>query len=198
MANVDKPNGFIPVKHMNGNPWNGMFNIYYVPSTDSTAIFRGDAVKLAGSSDTSGMYPTVAQAAAADTTIVGVAIGFGNTPQIAADVTDLSRNYRPASTGMYVAVVDDPSVVYEVQENGESDPFVAADVGLNCDIIVGSGNTTTGASGMEIDSDNVAEGSATAQLRLLRIVPREDNALGAHCRWLVRFNEHVHASTTGA
>lgn len=198
MANADRVNGFTPVKHKNGMTWNGMFNTYYVPATDSTAIFRGDLVKLAGSADSTGKYPDIAQSAAADTTNLGVAIAFSTTPYICADPTNLTRNYRPASTAMYVAVVDDPDVIYEIQENGETDPFVIADIGNNCDIVVAAGNTTTGASGMEISSDAYTESTATAQLRLLRVVPRDDNALGAHCRWWVTINEHVDSSTTGA
>ncbi|WP_456442282.1 hypothetical protein, partial [Psychroserpens sp.] len=74
MANLDRPAGFKPVKNLNGSPWNGKANVYYIPSTDDTAIFIGDAVKSAGSADATGMYPTVAQAAAGDT-IRGVIIG---------------------------------------------------------------------------------------------------------------------------
>ena len=49
MANSDAPSGFKPVKHLNGNPWNGKVNVYYIPATDGTATFIGDAVKSAGS-----------------------------------------------------------------------------------------------------------------------------------------------------
>ena len=197
MANVDKPSGFKPVQFLNGASWNGKFNIYYVPSTDNTAIYKGDLVAHGGTADATGKYPTVAQAAATGTTNIGVAIGFGNTPQSMFDSSNLERKYRPAATAMYVAVVDDPNVIFEIQENGESDPFVIADVGLNCDVIVGSGSTVTGMSGMEIDSDNYSEATATAQVRLLRVAPYEDNELGAHCKWWVLINEHVLASTVG-
>ena len=78
MANSDSPFGFKPVKHLNGNPWNGKVNVYYIPSTDNTATFVGDAVKLAGSADATGKYPTVAQAAATNA-ICGVVVGFGST-----------------------------------------------------------------------------------------------------------------------
>jgi len=50
---------------------------------------------------------------------------------------------------------------------------------------------------MEIDSDNYSEATATAQVRLLRVAPYEDNELGAHCKWWVLINEHVLASTVG-
>lgn len=196
MANTDSPFGLIPKMYLNGASWNGKYNVYYVPATDGTAIFKGDAVKLAGSASPDGIYPTVTQAAAADTTIVGVAIGFGTRPDLMFDIDNLSRNYRPASTAMYVAVVDDPDVIFEVQEDSDGGALTANDVGNNADIVVGAGNTTTGQSGMEIDSSD--KKTATAQLRILRLSNRSDNELGVNAKWLVLINEHVFKSTVGA
>ena len=198
MANVDKPSGFKPVQHLNGSPWNGKFNIYYVPATDNTAIGKGDLVQHGGTADPTGKYPVAIQSAATTTTNVGVVIGCGNTPQSMFDSSNLERKYRPGATAMYLAVVDDPTVIFEIQENGESAPFDITDVGLNCDVIVAAASTVTGLSGMEIDSDNYAEATASAQVRLLRVAPYEDNELGAHCKWWVLINEHVFASTVGA
>ena len=203
MANTDTPFGLKPLRHGNGNPWNGMVNVYYHAAADSTPIFKGDPVIHGGTADTTGKYPTVVQAigtgATPSTTIVGVAVGFGYTPQIAARIDNLSAvNYCPASTAMYIAVVDDPFMVYEIQENGESDPFVAADIGLNCDMLDTDGSATTGISAFEMDTDGATETASTMQLRTLRIVNREGNALGAHCKWEVMINEHWLVSTTGA
>ncbi|MCP4613026.1 MAG: hypothetical protein GY845_30400 [Planctomycetes bacterium] len=195
MANADKPMGAVPVGHLNGSPWNGKFRMYYVPSTDSTAIFIGDFVKSAGSADATGKYPTVAQAAAGDA-IRGVVIGFASQPQVAFDVTDLGRAYRPASTAMYAAVVDDPDVIFEVQEDSDAGAIAATAIGNNADVVVGSGDTTTGLSAMELDSSDVA--TSTAQLRILGVVDREDNELGTNAKLLVLINEHELKSTTGA
>lgn len=193
MANQDTPFGFIPRMYRNGAPWNGKYNVYYVPATDGTAIFKGDVVKLAGSASADGKYPDVAQAAATDETLVGVAIGFGTTPELMFDINNLTRNYRPASTAMYVAVVDDPDVIYEAQEDGA---IAVTAVGNNADIVVGSGSTTTGQSAMEIDSSDVK--TATAQIRILRLVDRPDNALGTNAKWLCMINESVWTGTAGA
>lgn len=196
MANTDSPFGLIPKMYLNGTPWNGKYNIYYVPSTDNTAIYKGDVVKLAGSASADGIYPDVAQAAATDTTIVGVAIGFGTSPNLMFDIDNLTRNYRAAATAMYVAVVDDPNVIFEAQEDSDGAALAVTDIGNNADIVVAAGNTTTGQSGMEIDSSDVK--TATAQLRILRLANRPDNALGDQAKWLVLINEHVFKSTTGA
>ena len=56
MANSDTPFGFRPVKHLSGAPWNGKANVYYIPATDNTAVFNGDAVKSAGAADGTGRF----------------------------------------------------------------------------------------------------------------------------------------------
>ena len=197
MANTDKPAGLKPVGHLLNGAYTGETRVYYVPSTDGTAMFKGDAVGLAGSADDTGKYPTVQQYTATDTQVIGVAVAFSTVaPQIAADPSDLTQFYRPASTAMYVYVIDDPFVIYEIQEDSGGGSVAAASVGLNCEIIVGSGNTTTGLSGMELDTSEVAT-TATLPLKILRLVDREDNAIGTHAKWLVKLNTASMAHTTG-
>lgn len=190
MANKDIPCGLKPVKTITGAAWNGQANVYYIPSTDSTAMFIGDAVKSAGAADATGKFPTVAQVTAGDAAR-GVIIGFGTDPNIMINPDSPNAKYRLASTAMYCLVVDDPNVVFECQDS--STP-TAADVGLSADIVVGSGNTTTGKSGMEI-SGTKAAGAAT--LKLLRLVNREDNELGANANWEVLIAEHEMKLATG-
>jgi len=193
MANTDTPFGLKPIKHLDGSPWNGKFNVYYLPATDGTATFRGDVVVRAAGADTTGRYPTVAQAAATDIYIVGVIIGFGLTPEIMANADNLAYKYRVASTAMYCAVVDDPSVIFEAQEDGT---MAYTAVGQNCDITVGSGDTSTGLSAMEIDSSDAK--NTTAQLRVLRLVDRPDNAIGANACWEVMIVEHINKTSAVA
>lgn len=193
MANQDTPFGFIPRMYRNGAPWNGKYNVYYIPVGNASAIFKGDLVVSAGSASADGKYPDIAQAAATNETAVGVVIGFGTTPELMFDINNLSRNYCPALTAMYAAVVDDPDVIYEAQEDGA---IAVTAVGNNADIVVGSGNTTTGQSAMEIDSSDAK--TATAQIRILRLVDRPDNALGTNAKWLCMINESVWTGTAGA
>lgn len=193
MANTDRPAGFKPVGHLMGASWNGKANVYYIPSSDSTAMFIGDAVKSAGSASSDGKYPTVAQAAAGDA-IRGVIIGFGEDPHVMIKPDNPYRTHRPASTAMYCLVVDDPFVIFEIQEDSVGSSIAAASVGLSTDIVVGSGSTTTGKSGMELDSSDVA--TAAGQCKLLRIVDREDNALGTNCKWEVLIVEHEMLAAT--
>jgi hypothetical protein len=187
MANTDAAFGFKPVGHALGLDWTQCVNPYYFAAGESTATFKYDLVSLAGSSDTLGEYPTIAQTAAAGA-ILGVVIGFSNTPYISADVTNLARKYRPASTAMYGWVVDDPFVIYEAQEDSDTNDMDADMVGLATDIAVGSGDTTTGISAMELDSSDTATGAG--QMRILGLVRRGTNALGSYAIWRCMINEH--------
>jgi len=193
MANSDTPFGFKPVKHLIGSPWNGKTNVYYVPATDGTALFKGDAVKSAGSASDDGKYPTVTQATAA-AAIRGVIVGFGDNPNVMTHPDTPNRDYRPASTAMYVFVVDDPFVIFEIQEDSVGNSIGAAMVGLSTDITVGTGSTATGKSAMELDSSDTA--TAAGQCKILRAVDRMDNALGDYCKWEVTIIEHEMLAAT--
>ena len=191
MANLDRPSGLTPVKHLSGAPWNGKANVYYLPVGDNTATFIGDVVKLAGSADATGMYPTVAQSAAGDVTNVGVVIGFGLQPEVMGNPDNPNMKYRAAATAMYCLVVDDPFVIFEVQEDSAGGAIAYTSVGLAANFVVGSGSTTTGKSGMELDSSDVSTDTA-GNLRILRAVNRPDNAIGEYCKWEVLLVEHAY------
>ena len=193
MANSDAPSGFKPIKHLNGNPWNGKVNVYYIPATDATATFVGDAVKSTGSATSDGLYPTVAQAAAGDA-IRGIVVGFSDQPYVSVNTDNLNEKYRAASVARYAFVVDDPDVIFEVQEDSDGGSIAAASVGLSCDFVVGSGSTVTGKSGMEIDSSDVA--TAAGQFKLLRVSNKVGNELGDYCKWEVLFREHEMLAAT--
>lgn len=193
MANADTPFGLRPVRYLSGAPWNGQVQRYLIPSSDGTAVFIGDLVKLAGSAGanashvngipTQGM-PTIAQSAAADGG-VGVVVGFEPLP------TDLTVLHRLASTDRIALVVDDPNVVFEIQEVSGGTALTVAEVGLNANVVVGSGSTTTGLSGMELDNATEAA-TVTLDLKILRLALREDNEVGEHAKWEVLINNHYY------
>lgn len=188
MANVNRVNGARPVKHLDGSPYNGAVNRYYLPAGDATATFVGDFVKSGGTADADGV-PTIAQAAAGDP-IRGVIVAFEPDPD------NLGRNYRPASTARYALVADAPDLVFEIQEDAVGGALAITAVGNNADIVVGSGNTTSGASGMQLDTSDIK--TATAQLRILGFVQDPKNEVGvANAKVLVSINEHELKSTTG-
>lgn len=198
MANVDRPNGLRPVQHIGGSAWNGKTNMYLLPAADGTATFVGDLVKLGGSAgaaatvvngiDVEGM-PTIAQSAAGDGG-VGVVVGF------LPNQDNLSQKHRAASTNRIALVCDDPSVIYEIQEVSGGTALTATEVSLNANVVVGSGNTTTGASGMELDNSTEAA-TADLDLRIMGLVRRPDNNYGEHAKWLVMISTHQLNTMTG-
>ena len=189
MANTDNAFGLKPVRYLSGAPYNGACNMYYVPSTDTTAaIYIGSLVKLAGGADADGVA-TVTQA---DTTneFVGVVVGVQAS-------TAGSTTYRANSTSRYVWVADDPNLLFEIQEDGVTTPVAAASVGLNADFVSQGGSTVTGLSTIELDSDSVAT-TATLDFAIFGLVNRADNVIGANAKWLVRLLNHQYKdSTTG-
>jgi hypothetical protein len=195
MANVDNPFGLKPLRYLNGTPWNGQVRIYYKDATLAEAMFIGSPVKLAGSADALGKYPSIALADAG-VPILGAIVGFGDTPNIIGDMTTPSRLYSPSETEAYVAVADDPSIIFECQEDSTT-AFTVDDVGLNASLTAESGNTTTGKSTVEIDC-STEDATATLGVKILRLVDRVDNELGDHAKWEVLINAHAYGHGTGA
>lgn len=188
MANADSPKGAIPVYNSNGSSWNGNTILCAIPASDGTATFRGDFVKLAGSSDATTGVPTVIQAAATDR-LFGAIVGF------MPNLSDLTQNHRTASTLRYCMVAAGPDIIFEMQEDSVGNNMDADMVGLATDIVVGAGNTRTGWSGMELDSSDTA--TAAGQVRIMGLARKPDNEVGTNAKWLVRINEHhVDAFTT--
>jgi hypothetical protein len=202
MANTSKINGFTPVKHLNGSPYNGGTNIYYVASA-SDEMFVGDVVKLAGSADADGIA-TVNLAAASDVPVgIIVAVlhskydprGKLTTGSTALD-TSATAPAIAASGAAYVLVADSPDLVMEV-EAGNGTPAVA-DIGLNASHANGTRGTTTSVCPAYIDMGTEAA-TSTLNFRLLGFSQKVGNEVGASAKMLVGFNVHQYGSvgTTG-
>jgi hypothetical protein len=194
MANTDRPQGLVPVKSITGAPWSGMTNQYLVRSANATAVFIGDLVKLEGEAGAAGTgvngvdvegMPSVVQSAAGDTH-VGVVVGF------LPNFDSLTTRHRVASTNRIALVCDDPNVLFEIQEVSGGTALTAAAVGLNTNVVVGSGSATTGLSAMELDNATEAA-TADLDLKIVAMSPRPDNNIGEHCKWLVLINTHSYA-----
>ena len=206
MASVSRINGFRPVKSLNGAPYSGAAQVFFVPSTDSTVIMVGDAVKLLGDARAASGVPTVTRVSGATDIPVGVVVGIlfsgvgdaGNVPP----VNDLNTPvYRRASTERYLLVAADPSLVYEVQYAGTSVAAgtITANVGLNGQFTLTAGSTTSGSSGMQLDSAGLAS-TATLPLKVVGFPNRPDNIPGdVYFSYYVTLNSSTFGSlgTTG-
>ena len=205
MANVSRVNGFKPVKHINGSPYNGQANIYEVAAGETIPVFVGDLVLLSNSAATS-FYPAVeAPVAAAATSglYVGAVVGIINTKldPVEGKMTTGSINldtpqYRAASTKAFVLVADAPDLIFEAEADGAC---ALASIGLNVGVVEGNGSaslgsTTTGASGMQVDISGVAT-TSTLPLQIVGAPNRPDNEMAATAnKVLVRINTHAFGS----
>ena len=198
MANVNAQRGFTPVGTLSGAPWTDSIRAFLCPSGDSTAIYVGDAVKTGGTGGAAGDtvfgmdmegVSTLAVATAGGP-IVGVVVGFSP------NQADLTVLHRVASTNRVAYVCTDPDTIYEVQEDSVGNDIAATQIGHNFDHVNTAGSSTTGRSKQELDSSD-ASGTSTATFRLLGLVKRADNAIGANAKWLVVANEHEYKTTTG-
>ena len=191
MANVSRPAGLTPVEYLNGSPWNGQARRYCILSTDTNAYAIGDPVVLSGTADANGIATVTLATAGTGNPVTGAIVSMGG-PDYggpSADPTNLNTTIIPATKtrNYYVLVADDPSIVFEVEENNAGAPLTAAAVGSNVNLASGANNGYV--SGWKIASNSSGTG-ATLQCQLLGLAQRADNAIGASAKWLVRINNH--------
>ena len=172
MANLDNPSGLQPYgKIYPPNP-------YLLTASYATALLHNDPVVQVAAG-------TIERATAgAGNQVLGSVAGFwleGTGPQL----------YFPASTAgtWTVYVFDNPNQEFRIQEDGDTTPLTAAARGAAADLIIAAGNTNTGISKAEIDSDTLAQ-TANCQLRLIGLVDDPNNAFGAYAEWRVRIHYH--------
>jgi hypothetical protein len=202
MASVSRINGFKWVKSNSGG-FGPVTNIYFADSGDSTVIMKGDAVKIAGDARAASGAQTVTRCGATDVP-VGIVVdilytGVGDTANVP-PVTSLDTPvYRAASTNRYLVVCDDPSAVYEVQYAGTSvaAATITANVGQNGQFTTTAGNTSTGSSGMQLDSAGLAT-TATLPLKIVGFPNRPDNIPGdTYFSYYVKLNGATLGDGTG-
>jgi hypothetical protein len=186
MANTNTVFGARFSKELFGGSTSG--SLMPVVINDATAVFIGDFVTLTGESALSdypelGYLPVVAQTAATQV-ICGVVEGFGVNPD------SLNKIYRPASilTTAWVRVSYQSIFVIQSTLTG-----AAADVGQCADIVVASGSTSTGQSGMQLDHSTLS--SSDGQLKIIGIAPGSE--LGLYTKFLVLINESFYKQIAG-
>ena len=184
MANIDAPFGFLPVGHLLNGQYDGRMRWYNIPAAYGTALHRGDVVKSSGTGQTDGKYGIV-EIAAAGNLFAGVVGSIRVDRAVAATE---HPGYLPASTGGYVGVIVDPYVVFVVQEDDGT--MVITDIGEHANHVAGAGSTTTGLSGMELDSSDAGTGDGFKILGLENREGTELSASSSFANWLVVGNEH--------
>jgi hypothetical protein len=185
MANNDKAFGLRPLGNLAGTGAQKQYG-YEIADNQAGAIFQGDLVVLKDG------Y-ILQFDPATHTAAVGVFNGcFYNDPTTQKPTW---KNYYPGSInitqGKIVAdVLDDPSQMFIIQNDGTS---AATNYGLNADIVVGTGNTTTGLSANELDTSTIAT-TAALNLKIIGLWDVPNNAVGANAVVVVIINEHSYGS----
>lgn len=151
MANIDRPNGFKPVKTLSGASWRGSLRAIGV--ADGADIFVGDPLNLA-----SGL---AAPGATNDASFLGVAVGFGKLidglPVGPFDPANKDNTYYDDSASTHtdwcVFYVPADDMIFEAQ----TATALTKVVGDTVDLLYTAGNTTTGQSACEITTSTNAD-----------------------------------------
>lgn len=201
MANVNKPMGLLPVQYLNGSPWNGQARVYSIAYNYNTALYIGDPVISSGTADTNGV-PGIAIYGGTGA-IRGVIVGIGRYENLMANPSNLDRTYYPANgdggtNPWYALVVDDPNVLFEVQENSNGTALAATDIGLNTVLKSGTGNGYVSGWLLSSASDATPATTNTLAVRLMGLVRRQGNAFGAYAKHLIQINVHELGHGVGA
>ena len=191
MANIDAAFGLRPIAKVGSAPGGTTGTTKYsIADNQGTAIFTGDPVKYKNDG-------TVEVATAGDASC-GVFMGCFYTDPTTSKPT--FRNHFPASLspGDAIAfVADDPDQLYIAQQDSDGSNLVAADLNLNADLVFGAGSTSTGMSGVEIDS-STKNTTAALQVRLIDFYDTPSNdATANNSIIVVKINNHQLGSHTG-
>ena len=195
MANTNRPKGLSPVQNSDGTQWSQGATLYSVANDASNSYAIGDIVMAAAGADADGIplvtkwTGTVGVSTLPLGVIVGIRVADPGVSMVGNSLA-LEKSYIPVSSGAhYLYIVTDPQTIFEVQ--GDSTVWATSHMNNNVNLTITANQTTLG-NGSPYSSI-VATSPATTNnlpLQVLGAVQRADNALGAYCALLVRFNVH--------
>ena len=198
MANLNAPAGLAPVMYRNGNFWNGQMRLYAIAAADTFPCYVGDVVKVTGVGDANGLQ-IVTPNRAVGTSIRGVVVsvalaiptGYQGGPMI--NPNNLTQVFRPSgaqATNYYVGVVDDPDVLFEVQEGFTATPLTTAQISKNANVLYAAPTSPVPISATVMDPTSYAT-TATLDLKIVQLIQRADNLpYTVYQRALVGINNH--------
>lgn len=205
-VNPNKPAGLSPVATLSGSEWTGKGRMYYIAEADTNAYYPGDLVALSGNGDTTRGIPGVTLGTAG-ATAVGVLMAVGTNPDggpyINSNQLQLTSAPGTKTQAYYAYVLDDPNVIYEIQEGSSGTNLTSAAIGSNANILYAAPATGVAVSGMVLDNTTVAT-TSTLNLKILGLARRQDNGFvsgsgGGAQKWWVLINNHSYrVGVTGA
>lgn len=202
MANDDFARGLLPINTLRPG------QVHYYRVSSGRDIYLGDLVTIGPTG-----YVTVASDDTAMVPAIGVAVGFlgvnkgglaSNKPFL--DVSDFTPPDAALGSGdRWIAIADDPNIVFRVQEDTGGTALALADIGASCDLVHRTtvGNTDTGWANLELDASDVAAttGGSMMILGLSDLINSDGtrNSVGDYAKWDVRILHHQKlGGTTGA
>jgi hypothetical protein len=170
MANVDFPHGLRPLG---------------ICLSGSPAVLLQELAKAVGLATAICVFDAVAR------------LADGSISSRAADITPgttlysgVALNYGAASLATNHTVIVSPDAIFEAQgDDGAAGTLDAADMGLNCNLLLTAGDTTTKLSKHEIDASE-KDVTNSLDVKLLGLLNVPDNAYGAQARIEIAFNKH--------
>jgi hypothetical protein len=185
MANVDKAFGLRPLGNLSASGSQKQYG-YQIADNQSGAIFQGDLVTLKDG------Y-ILQFNPATHTAAVGVFNGCNYIDPTSGKPT--WRNYYPGSVNITQGVInadviDDPNQLFIIQNDQTS---AVSNYGKNADIVVGTGNTTTGVSANELDTSTI-DTTAALNLKIIGLWNVPNNEVGEFAVVVVKINEHLYGS----
>jgi hypothetical protein len=185
MANVDKAFGLRPLGNLSASGSQKQYG-YQIADNQSGAIFQGDLVTLKDG------Y-ILQFDPATHTAAVGVFNGCNYIDPTTGKPT--WKNFYPGSINITQGtinadVIDDPNQLFIIQNDETSQ---ISNYGKNADVTVGTGNTTTGMSAMELDTSTIAT-TAALNLKIIGLYNVPGNTVGEFAVVVVKINEHLYGS----
>ena len=196
MANQNQPSGFAPVRYRSGAPWNGAVNFYTYLAAETAQVWIGDPVATISIANGDGFGTPAVKLAAAGAAVRGVVVGIGTFAQGGPYINpdNLTLTNRPAGAAAanhYFAVVDDPDVLFEIQEAGAGSVLLATSINRNVNFNLGTRTATLKLSPTFLDN-NTVNTTSTLNCKIFGAVqrPTDNTPFTALQKWLVSLNNH--------
>lgn len=194
MANVNKAFGLRPLGKLGSNYNSDGDTQYRIASGTATAIFQGDTVTFGVSGGVSTGY--IVKHTPGSPNILGVFIGCQYTDPTSKK--PVWRNYYPggiAADDIVAFVVDDPYAQFLVQASGVAGN---AAIGQNANLVqTVAGNTTSGVSGLEVNTGTLGAAS-DLNVKIIGVTtdPSNNDLTAAYADLIVVINEHLYKAPT--
>lgn len=170
MANEDRPHGLAVIRRRGGGPLET--RVFKKLAAFAIAIFKNDVCMQKAGDATSGPVIEPGLTTPGTTQPSGIAVNYG----AALTLTDQF-------------LYTDWDIVFEAQDNSDTDGFTAANCGLNGNIECNAGSAVTKLSGHELDESTFAASGST-DVTLIDKFQDVTNNYGSWCRVECVFTHH--------